>query len=147
MIVVAPIAIFSGSAISGSSAIIEAGSQITVLTTEDAGIKNISIDRMRELSDIWIEEQVINIFLDYSWDENKTIQEAFDAVAHVIDGADITIEPYEGFYYRVTVQVTESRTAVFTFQPFEEPHIGKFITLEAQNELAENIMRIVPAED
>ncbi len=147
LIVVAPIAIFSGSAISGSSAIIEAGSQITVLTTEDAGIKNISVDKMQELSDIWIEEQVIDIFLDYSWDENKTIQEAFDAVAHVIDGTDITIEPYEGFYYRVTVEVTESRNAVFTFQPFEEPHIGKFITLEARNELAEYIIRIVPEED
>lgn len=147
LIVVAPIAIFSGSAISGSSAIIEAGSQITVLTTEEAGIKNISLDKMQQLSDTWFEEQIIKIFLNYSWDENQTIQEAFNGVAHAIDETDITIELFEGYYYTVTVQVTESRDAVFTFQPFEEPHIGKFITLEAQNELAENILRIVPEED
>lgn len=147
LIVIAPVAVLGGGAISGSSAKIEAGSQITVLTTEEAGIQNISVDNMRRLSEEWFEEQIIRGFLNYRWDENMTVQEAFDSIAHPIDDTNITTEEMENYYYRISVQVTSDRTAEFTFQPFEEPHIGKFITLEPLNELAENIMKIIPSDD
>ena len=147
LIVIAPVAILGGGAITGGSAKIEAGSQITVLTKEEAGIRNISVDNMRRLSEEWFEEQMIKNFLNYRWDENKTVQEAFDSVAHPIDGTNITFEEMENYYYRISVLVSSERTAEFTFQPFEEPHIGKFITLEPLNELAENIMKIIPSDD
>jgi hypothetical protein len=143
LLLLGPAAVFAGSTISGSSAIIEAGTEIIALTAEDAGIRNISADSMAGAVDEWTTAKVIDGFLDYSWEESMTVAEAFDAIAHEITEDDITIEELEDYYYQVTVQVTSIRSAIFKLRPFEEPYLDKFITLEAMNDLAENMIKVM----
>jgi hypothetical protein len=82
-------------------------------------------------------------FLNYTWDNNSTLGDTMDSMGYSVDESMIVIEPLENNYYQVEVILSETQTAIFTFQPFEEAHIGKFITLEAKNDLANSIFRAI----
>lgn len=137
------IGLFAGGSISGSGAVIESGSIITVFTAEDGTIRDIPEDEMRTLVEEWYTAKVVRSFLNYRWDKKRTIGAAMDSLGYTIDESMITIEEQENYHYSVYVQISPTQTADFVFQPFEEPHIGKFITLEANNDLAKRIMKAV----
>jgi hypothetical protein len=143
LLVLGPAAVFAGSTISGSGAVIEPGTEITALTAADGGIRNISADSMQELADEWLEARVIDALLNYSWDDTRTIQETFASIGHDVDESSVTIVEMSNYYYRASMQIKPDMAAEFEFRPFDEPHIGKFITLDPLNELAEIILKIM----
>lgn len=134
------VGLLAGGSISGSGAVIEAGTEITVFSAEDAEVMDIPEEEMREFVDEWLTDRIISSFLSYSWDNKCTVANAMDLMGYSVDDTMISIEPIENYYYQVEVILSETQTAIFTLQPFEEPHIGKFKTLEGQNELAEAII-------
>jgi len=135
------VGLLAGGSISGSGAVIEAGTTITVFTAEEGKILDIPGDEMQAMVDDWMTNRVMQSFLEYRWDKRKNIQKAIESLGYSIDDITIEVEPLEDFHWGVAVHLTPTQTAEFTLQPFEEPHIGKFITLEAQNDFAEDIMK------
>jgi len=137
------VGLLAGGSVSGSGAVIESGTQLTVFSADDATIMGIPEDEMRQMVDDWFNERVISSFLYYTWDNKCNISEAMQSMGYSVEDGDISVEPMENYYYQIEVQLGDSQTAIFTFQPFQEPHAGKFITLEAHNDLAEAIIRTV----
>ncbi len=135
--------LLAGGSISGSGAVIEAGTDITVFSAADAEIMDIPGDEMRTMVDEWFTNRLIRDFMQYSWDNKGTIGDAMALMGYSVDESQITVTPIENYYYQFDVALSDTETAIFTLQPFEEPHLGKFITLESQNELAEAIFMAV----
>lgn len=135
--------ILAGGSISGSGAILEAGTSLTVYVAESGTIMDIPEEEMQAMVDDWYTNRVMSSFLNYTWDNNSTLGNTMDSMGYSVDESMIVIEPLENNYYQVEVILSETQTAIFTFQPFEEPHIGKFITLEAKNDLANSIFRAI----
>ena len=137
------VGLLAGGSISGSGAVIEAGTDLTVFSANEAEIMDIPEEEMQEIVDEWLTDQVITDFLNYSWDSNCTIEQAIQSLGFTIDETMIRIEPTEDFYYRVTVQLSDTQSACFTLRPFQEAHLGKFITLECHDDMAVQIFRAV----
>jgi len=140
---VSVLGLLAGGSVSGSGAVIESGTEFIVFSAEDAVISDMPEEDMRKTVDDWLNDSVISSFLRYSWDNKCSLSEAMESMGYSVDESDIRVEPTENFYYQVEVDLSDSQTAVFTLQPFQEPHGGKFITLEAQNDLAEAIIATV----
>jgi hypothetical protein len=104
---------------------------------------DIPVEEMRQKVDEWYTNKVITSFLNYRWDKCKPIKEAMASLGYTVDESMIIVQKEENYRYSVAVQISPTQTAEFVFQPFEEPHGGKFITLEAKNELAQKIMQAV----
>jgi len=137
------VGLLAGGAISGSGAVIPAGTSISVYTLGEGEIMDIPEDEMRAMVDKWLEDKIISSFLNYNWDNKKKISSAIEGMGFSIDELTYTIEPIEEYQYIITVHLSETQAAIFKMKPFEEPHAGKFSTLEAQNDLAEDVIRNV----
>jgi hypothetical protein len=137
---VSVVGLLLGGNVDGKSAIIEAGTNISVFSVEDAEIMNISAEEKRKMVEDWYTKKVISSFLNYSWDKNPTIGEAMKRMGFNVDESAISVEPMEDYRYSVTVKLDSGQNAIFTLKPWEEPHIGKFKTIQGENELANDII-------
>ena len=102
---------------------------------------NISEQEKRKMVEDWYTKKVVSSFLNYSWDKNPNIGEAMKRLGFKVDESAISVESMEENYYRVTVNLDSGQSAIFTFKPWEEPHIGKFKTIQGENELAKDIIK------
>ena len=100
---------------------------------------DIDQDEMQEMVDDWYMNKVISSFLNYSWDNSGTISNTMAGMGYSVDESRILVEELEDNYYQVEVPINDSMEAIFKFKPLEEPHLGKFITLEPLNDLAQGI--------
>lgn len=138
------VGLLAGGSVSGSGAVIEAGRDIMVYTAEEGTIADIPEEDMRAIVDDWYRDRVISAFLDYSWDHRCTVADAIESLGYTVDESAISIEQLEDYFWAVSVQLTPAQSAEFTFQLFQEYHGGKkFITLQARNDLAEEVYRAI----
>jgi len=137
------VGLLAGGSVSGSGAVIEAGMEFTVFTSEDGVIMDIPADEMQQMTDEWYHEKLISGFLGYSWDNKCTLASAMQSLGYTVDDSMIQVEPIGDYFYRFTVPLSDTQTAIFTIRPLEEAHAGKFITLDPENDLAVQIFRAV----
>ncbi len=137
---VSVVGLLAGGVMSGKGAKIEAGTSIAVFSAADSEVLDISSDEMRQMVDDWYTDKVITCFLNYSWDSNPTIGETISKLGYEYEREDIEVEKLDDRMYRVSVLVNNDQKAIFTLQPFEEPHIGKFITIKGENDIATKII-------
>ena len=137
------VGLLAGGAWGGKGAVIPAGTKITVFTAQDGQVLDISADEMKSKVDEWYNKKIISSFLSYSSVGKVSVADAFSKAGYTIDESKITFEKGESYSYTVNVQISDSETAIFTFQPFQEPHGAKFSTLRAENDIAAMVVKQV----
>ena len=147
LIGITPVGLLAGSVIEGHDAVIDEGMEFTVFTAEDGEVMDISAYQMRQFVDEWLYNKVMESFLEYSWDDKNTIRETFDLLGYTTDPWVYSIYEIEDNYWSVNAEVVPGTHAVFAFKPFEEPHLGKFRTIDGENELGDLIIWIIEYEE
>lgn len=141
---IAAFGILGGGAIKGKKITIDAGTELTMFTSGEGQIANIPIDEMRQLTDKWLNDKIIDNFLSFTWKHKCTVNQSITKLSYTVEPENIEITPVEDFKYRIDVQLG-SQHAIFIFRPFDEVHDGGtgFKPLKGENELAEKIMKSV----
>jgi len=143
LIGISVVGVLAGGAIEGHDAVIDKGTEFTIFTASDGEIMDISAERMRQYVDAWTYSRIIDSFYEYTWDDNRTIIETLELMGYSTDSADISIYEMEDNRWSVNVEVVTGTEAIFSFKPFEEAHLGKFSTLEGENELGRLIIYVM----
>ncbi len=144
---VSVVGVLAGGALSGDTAVIDAGTELTVFTGEGGQVLDIPPVRMRQEVVEWYESKVKATFLNYTWDDNPTVADAMMSLGYEVDSSSIRVEEKEDYVWFIDVQIHGGERAEFTLQPWEEPYIGKWITLEPYNYNAHRIMDAVSGPD
>lgn len=136
--------ILGGGAIKGKKITIDAGTELTMFTSIEGKIANISLDEMRQMTDDWLRNKILDNFLSFTWKNKCTVNQSITNLSYTVEPENIEITPIEDYRYRIDIQLG-SQHAIFIFRPFDEVHDGGtgFKPLEAENELAEKIMESV----
>lgn len=123
---------------------IDAGTELKMFTSVEGKIPNIPPDEMRQMTDEWIRNKIIDNFLSFTWKNKCTVKKAISRMSYIAEPENIEITPLEDFRYRIDIQL-ENRHAIFVFRPFDEVHDGgtRFKPLQGENEFAEKIMTSV----
>ncbi|MCD6218184.1 hypothetical protein J7L05_10070 [bacterium] len=141
---IAAFGILWGGAIKGKKITIPAGKEVTMFTSIEGKIANIPLDEMRQMTDEWIRNKIIDNFLSFTWKNKCTVEQAITKMNYTVEPENIEITPIEDYRYRIDVAL-DSQHAIFIFRPFDEVHDGGtgFKPLKAENELAEKVMKSV----
>ena len=141
------VGILAGGALSGDTAVIDAGTEFTVFTAEDGEVRVFSDNHKRTMVNDWLASKVVDSFTGYHWDNTFTIGEAIEYIGYDLNDVQVHVAQQENYYWLVTAELDDGRNAEFTFQPFQEPYIGKWNTLEPQNFFAREIMLAMDESD
>ncbi len=119
---------------------IEAGLQLSSFAMCNAEIESITLEEMRLLVDNWYVEKVIQCFRRYHWDGVDSIEEVLYDLEISMEPELFTVTAMDDHYYTIDLDLGTGEIASFSLKSFEEPHDEKFITLEALNEPAGEIV-------
>jgi hypothetical protein len=142
LIGVSVLGLLSGS-FGGSGAVIPAGTTVAVFTSSEGTLLDIPREEMQSMVDDWYRNKVISSFLNYSPAGITSISAAMSQLGYTISQADISIRKLDQYNYEVAVPLSDTETAIFSFQPFQEPHAWKFSTMVANNDPAQAIFSLV----
>lgn len=133
------VGLVAGGAIQGGGAVIEPGTTFTVQTRYKGEIMAVSESEMERMVSDWYYNKVIDAFMNYSWDDGPALEEAVRTMGYSITRSMILIEKIDDTRYMYELTLGPETKAIFTLKPFEEPHLGKFVTLEPINDMAQTI--------
>lgn len=136
-----------GGAIKGKKITLPAGTEISLFTSDNIEILDIPEAELRQQVRDWYIEQITKNFLKFSWEGKVPVREALkQETVYPEDQWNIVIVENEGFSeVRIEVALGPSKTASFTFRPFEEvpPNGWAFKPLKPEDEIAKSVMKRV----
>jgi len=68
------------------------------------------------------------------------MSDALMSMGYTVDNLSINVEKGQEYYYNVSVVVSTSETAEFTFEPWQAAHDWRYNTMTANNALAQSIL-------
>jgi hypothetical protein len=133
----------AGGSVKGKKAKIEPGTSVLVYTSNDAKVRDISTERKREMVDNWYQDKVISKFLNYTWDQKKTISQAMESLGYKINKSEIKIKHIDDYTYEVDVTLSPGQHGLFKFDPFDAGYTKKYRTVDSMNDAAKRVLESV----